>query len=77
MNTIEQIEKNVQASFGYVKKDLMNLNDTVSDLQTKIQHLSMNHAALMEQLGQIELALEKSDGKKAKKKSSRKKKRGK
>ena len=53
-NTINQIEKNTRASFGFVKKDLMNLNDTVSDIQTKIQHLSMNHAALLEKIAEVE-----------------------
>ena len=53
-NTLNQVEKNTQASFGYVKKDLMNLNDTVSDLQTKIQHLSMNHAALLAKISEME-----------------------
>ena len=61
-NTIEQIEKNTQASFGYVKKDLLMLNDAVSDIQTKIQHLSMNHAALLEKISQIG---KKNGGKKA------------
>jgi len=49
--SIEQLEKNIQASFGYVKKDLLMINDTISDMQEKIQHLSLNHAAL---LGEIE-----------------------
>ena len=39
--TIEQIEKNVSASFGYVKKDMLMLNDAFSDIHEKIQHLSM------------------------------------
>ena len=70
-NTINQVEKNTQASFGYVKKDLLMLNDTVSDIQTKINHLSMNHAALMEQIGLVELELEKMGGKKVKKVSKK------
>jgi len=37
--SIRQFEKNVQASFGYVKKDLLMLNDAVSDIHDKIQHL--------------------------------------
>lgn len=56
-NTLDQIEKNVQASFGYVKKDLLMLNDTVSDLQTKINHLSLNHAALLEKIAKLEKKL--------------------
>jgi len=49
--SIEQVEKNISASFGYVKKDILMLNDAFSDLNEKIQHLSMNHASL---LGEIE-----------------------
>ena len=70
--SVEQFEKNVQASFGYVKKDLMNLNDTVSDIHEKIQHLSMNHATL---LGEMEKLRGKSSVKKpVKKKTSKKRK---
>ena len=49
--TIEQIEKGVSASFGYVKKDMLMLNEAFSDIHEKIQHLSLNHATL---LGEIE-----------------------
>ncbi len=70
VKTVEQFEKNVQASFGYVKKDLLMLNDAISDLNDKIQHLSMNHAALLERIGE----LEDKKSKKASKKSSKKKK---
>ena len=54
VNSMRQLEKNVQASFGYVKKDLLMLNDSVSDLHDKIQHLSMNHAGLLEKIQRIE-----------------------
>ena len=67
----KQFEKNVQASFGYVKKDLLMLNDTVSDVQTKIQHLAMNHAALLQKIADLE------DKIKGKKKVNGKKKVGK
>ena len=70
VNTLSQIEKNTQASFGYVKKDFLMLNDAVSDLQTKIQHLSMNHAALLEKISEME-----KGGNKTNKKNSRKSKR--
>jgi len=52
--SIEQIEKNVSASFGYVKKDMLMLNDAISDIHDKIQHLSLNHAALMEKISKME-----------------------
>ncbi|MFH1451746.1 MAG: hypothetical protein ABIF88_01075 [archaeon] len=51
--TSEQIEKNVSASFGYVKKDMLMLNDAFSDLHDKVQHLSMNHALLLEEIGKL------------------------
>ncbi len=50
VKTLAQFEKNVSASFGYVKKDLLMLNDAISDINDKIQHLSLNHAALLEKL---------------------------
>ena len=53
MTTPEQIEKNVQASFGYVKKDLLMLNDSISDIHDKIQHLSLNHAALLAEIDRL------------------------
>lgn len=49
--TIDQIERNMSASFGYVKKDMLMLNDAFSDMHDKIQHLSLNHAVL---LGEVE-----------------------
>jgi len=69
-STIQQLEKNVSASFGYVKKDLMMLNDTVSDIQEKISHLSLNHASL---LGEIERLRKEISGKKSVNKKTRKK----
>ncbi|MCK4650069.1 hypothetical protein KAT36_02450 [Candidatus Pacearchaeota archaeon] len=48
-----QMEKNVSASFGYVKKDMLMLNDAFSDLHDKVQHLSLNHAMLLEEIGKI------------------------
>ncbi|MBC8435022.1 hypothetical protein H8D91_00795 [archaeon] len=76
VNSIGQLERNVSASFGYVKKDLLMLNDSVSDLHDKIQHLSLNNVALMEKLRSLENALvkdEKKLKKVAKKKVAKKK----
>lgn len=53
VQSLKQLEKNVSASFGYVKKDLLMLNDAISDINDKIQHLSLNHAALLEKLEKI------------------------
>jgi len=48
-----QIEKNVSASFAYVKKDMLMLNDAFSSLQDKVQHLSLNHAMLLEEIERL------------------------
>lgn len=65
VQSLPQLEKNVSASFGYVKKDLLMLNDAVSDLNDKIRHLSLNHAALLEKLQKVSKNL--SDRKEIKK----------
>jgi len=51
--SITQVEKNTSASFGYVKKDMLMLNDAFSDLHDKMQHLSLNHAMLLEEIGKL------------------------
>ncbi|MCH7850613.1 MAG: hypothetical protein IH845_03150 [Nanoarchaeota archaeon] len=56
----KQIEKNVSASFAYVKKDMLMLNDAFSDLHDKVQHLSMNHAMLLEEIGKLRSEMAKS-----------------
>jgi len=48
-----QIEKNVSASFASVKKDILMLNDAFSDLHDKVQHLSLNHAMLLEEITKL------------------------
>ena len=75
VNSVNQLEKNVSASFGYVKKDLLMLNDSISDLHDKIQHLSLNNVALMEKIQTLENAIVKDEikMKKVVKKSSKKK----
>lgn len=55
--SIDQVEKNVSASFGYVKKDILMVNDAISNLHDKIQHLSMNQAMLLEKFVQLEKSL--------------------
>jgi hypothetical protein len=52
--TLQQFEKNVGISFSYVKKDLLSINDMVSDLHEKIQHLSLNQAVLLEKVMKLE-----------------------
>lgn len=71
VKTLKQLEKNISSSFGYVKKDMLMLNDAFSDIHEQIQHLSMNHASL---LGEIEKLREELHGKKGTKKKAVKKK---
>lgn len=51
--SVNQIERNVSASFGYVKKDMLMLNDAFSDIHEKIQHLSLNHSMLLEEIKKL------------------------
>jgi len=71
MANLEQIEENIKASFGYVKKDLLKLNDSIADIYNKIQHLSLNHANLMQKIEKLEEKTKKKTSK-TKKRSSRK-----
>jgi prefoldin subunit 5 len=49
----EQVEKNVSASFGYVKKDMLMLNDAFSDLHDKVQRLTMSYEKLREEIDDL------------------------
>ncbi len=72
VKTLDQFEKNVSASFGYVKKDILMVNDAISDLHDKIQHLSLNQAGLMGKLDEISNKLDgKNKAKKAKPKKAK------
>ena len=62
--SVDQVEKNVSASFAYVKKDMLMLNDAFSDLHDKMQHLSLNHAMLLEEIGKLRAEMAKANGKK-------------
>ena len=72
-----QIEKNVSASFASVKKDMLMLNDAFSDLHDKVQHLSLNHAMLLEEITKLKKEttpkVKKPNKKQIKKKPKRKK----
>lgn len=72
--TSKQIERNVSASFGYVKKDMLMLNDAFSDMHDKIQHLSLNHAMLLEEVEKLRNELSKVGKKTPVKKKAAKKK---
>jgi len=71
--TMANLEKNVSLSFSYVKKDLLNLNDSISGLKEKIQHLSLNDAMLLERINRIEklVAVKKEDSKQGKSKNGK------
>ncbi len=69
-----QIEKNVSASFAYVKKDMLMLNDAFSSLQDKVQHLSLNHAMLLEEIERLRNEINDNQSTSTKKKVAVKKK---
>ena len=68
-----QIERNVSASFAHVKKDMLMLNDAFSDLNEKIQHLSLNHATLLEEIEKLRKELTGKNKPTQKKKTPKKK----
>lgn len=70
-NPLKQLEQNIQSSFGYVKKDLLMVNDAISDLHDKIQHLSLNHANLLEKIQEIEDQIKPDSKSKTKKKTKK------
>jgi len=70
--TLDQIEKNVSASFSYVKKDMLMLNDAFSDLHDKVQHLSLNHATILEEVEKLRSEVAKITGKKLTTKTKKK-----
>ena len=70
--SINQIERNVSASFGYVKKDMLMLNDAFSDIHEKIQHLSLNHATLLEEIEKLRTEVGGNSETKTKKKTKKK-----
>ena len=70
--SVKQVEKNISASFGYVKKDMLMLNDAFSDIHEKIQHLSLNHATLLEEIEKLRTEVGKISEKKTKKKTKNK-----
>lgn len=70
-----QIEQNLKLSFSYVKKDLMRVNEQIESLNEKIQHISMNHASLLDELVKIEkkIVAKKQPAKKKAKKAKKEK----
>lgn len=71
--SLKRIEKDISASFGYVKKDMLMLNDAFSDIHDKIQHLSLNHATLLQEIEKLRSEVGKTSNKKTAKKKTVKK----
>jgi len=67
----EYVEKNVSASFGYVKKDMLMLNDSFSELNDKFERLLGQYQNLVDEVTKIKNSLPKK--KVVKKKSIAKK----
>ena len=67
-NPAKQIEKNISASFSYVKKDMLMLNDAFSDMHDKVQQLSLNHAMVLEEVKKLQKGLTELKGEKSTKK---------
>lgn len=63
VESLKQFEKNIQSSFGYVKKDLLMVNEAISDVHEKIQHLSINNATLLGELTRLSERIEKLESK--------------
>ncbi|MDO8516746.1 MAG: hypothetical protein Q7S33_01350 [Nanoarchaeota archaeon] len=53
INYSSTVEKNLRRSFGYVKKDLIMANESITNLHTEIQHLSLNQASLLNEIEKL------------------------
>jgi hypothetical protein len=51
---IKKLKESLGVSFSYVKKDMLLVNDSLTELYDKIQHLSMNHASLLGKIANLE-----------------------
>lgn len=71
-----QVEKNVSTSFGYVKKDILMLNDNLSELHNKFQQFLSQYEILLDEIKELKASLNKKPTKKAptKKTTAKKKK---
>jgi regulator of replication initiation timing len=54
-----KFESNVTASFAYVKKDILMLNDSFSDLFERVAHLISNQSRLTEEITSLRKEVEK------------------
>ncbi|GEM_PF-6757625 len=60
VKNLKELDRKISLSFHYVKKDILRLNDSIQDLNKKIQHLSFNHASLLEKISSLEKKLQKN-----------------
>jgi predicted flap endonuclease-1-like 5' DNA nuclease len=67
VNSLDQVEKNVAASFGYVKKDILMINDSYSRLQEAISQLAKSYGILGDEIKSLKRELETSKKKENKK----------
>lgn len=51
--SISVVEKNTSASFGYVKKDILMLNDSFSDLNDKFEKLLLEYTKVLDDFNKI------------------------
>ena len=65
--SLNQVEKNVTASFAYVKKDILMLNDSYTKMQDAITQLANSYKVLADELKSLKADLKKPAAKKAKK----------
>jgi len=61
--TPKQLEKNVSASFAYVKKDTLMLNDSYTKIQEAIQQIADSYAILGSEVKQLRKELGKTPSK--------------
>ncbi len=67
---VNVVEKNTSASFGYVKKDILMLNDSFSDLNDKFEKVLEGYEKVLDE---FRLLRKEFDSKKSVKKISKKK----
>jgi uncharacterized small protein (DUF1192 family) len=56
--TQSKFENNVTASFAYVKKDILMLNDSFSEIFERVAHLISNQAMLSEEIASLKAEVE-------------------
>ena len=68
-----QVEKNVSASFSYVKKDILMLNDNFTELHNKFQQFLSQYETLVDEVKEIKDSMNKQPKKKTSSKKPTKK----